>query len=175
VRGGQCIVIRARNRLACHRPAGTDRALSGGAHDPDHVDARLLARHLAWETLQPKARNRAFNVVNGDVFRWKHMWPAIASYFDLEPAEYRGHAEPLVQQLKDAQGDWDALVRRRNLRAFSLAEVAPLWHVDGDLGRTQECVNDMSRSRELGFMDYQPTARAFHDLFDRLRRERIIP
>jgi nucleoside-diphosphate-sugar epimerase len=141
----------------------------------DMTDARLLARHLAWEALEPKARNQAFNVVNGDVFRWKHMWPAIAAYFDLEPAEYRGQAEPLVRQLGDAHGDWDALVKRRNLRAFGLPEIAPLWHVDGDLGRTQECVNDMSLSRELGFTEYQRTADAFHDLFDRLRRERVIP
>jgi nucleoside-diphosphate-sugar epimerase len=141
----------------------------------DMTDARLLARHLVWETIEPKAADKAFNVVNGDVFRWKHMWPVIAAYLGVEPAEYRGHAEPLVEQLGDAERDWEVIVRRRNLKPFRLAEVAPLWHVDGDLGRTQECVNDMSHSRELGFMDHQRTSAAFHDLFDRLRQERVIP
>jgi len=141
----------------------------------DMTDARLLARHLAWEATEPKARDKAFNVVNGDVFRWKHMWPLIAASLDVEPADYRGVASPLVEQLKDAEADWQALVSRRNLKPFRLAEIAPLWHVDGDLGRTQECVNDMTLSRELGFTTYQRTATAFSDLFDRLRRERIIP
>jgi hypothetical protein len=54
-------------------------------------------------------------------------------------------------------------------------QVAPWWHVDADLGRTQECVTDMSRSRELGFLDYQRTSKSFEYLFDRLREERIIP
>ena len=93
---------------------------------------------------------------------------------DLELAEYRGEAEPLVEQLKDAQGDWRWARKRSSRRTFSLAEVAPLWHVDGDLGRTQECVNNIDLVA-LGFMEYQRTVDAFHDLFDRLRRERVIP
>jgi hypothetical protein len=37
------------------------------------TDARLLARHMLWATTTPAARDQAFNVVNGDVFRWKWM------------------------------------------------------------------------------------------------------
>src|SRR5688572_731454 len=36
----------------------------------DMTDARLLARHLEWAATTPAAANEAFNVVNGDVFRW---------------------------------------------------------------------------------------------------------
>ena len=49
------------------------------------------------------------------------------------------------------------------------------WHTDADLGRPIEVMADMTRSRRLGFMDYQPTPDSFTDLFDRLRRERLIP
>ncbi len=49
------------------------------------------------------------------------------------------------------------------------------WHTDGDLGRTIECVNDMTQSRLLGFHAYQPTPASFFELFDRLQAERIIP
>ncbi len=35
---------------------------------------------------QPFERNEAFNVVNGDVFRWQRMWNVIACYFEIEPA-----------------------------------------------------------------------------------------
>jgi hypothetical protein len=37
-----------------------------------------------------------------------------------------------------------------------------------------ECVNDLSKSRRLGFLDYQESGRSFTDVFDRLRAERII-
>jgi nucleoside-diphosphate-sugar epimerase len=42
----------------------------------DMTDARLLARHLEWAATTGAARNQAFNVVNGDVFRWNWMWGA---------------------------------------------------------------------------------------------------
>ena len=39
----------------------------------------------------------------------------------------------------------------------------------------QETCADMGRSRDLGFLDHRPSWSSFADLFDRLRRERIIP
>ena len=50
----------------------------------DMTDARLLARHLEWAATTPAARDNAFNVVNGDVFRWSWMWERIAAWFGIE-------------------------------------------------------------------------------------------
>lgn len=139
----------------------------------DVTDARVLARHLSWASTTPGARNEAFNVVNGDVFRWKHLWSVIARYFGVEAAPSPG--EPLERQLEGADDIWSRLVTEHRLQPTSFRELASPWHTDADLGRPFECVNDMSKSRRLGFLDYQETERSFIDLFDRLRRERIIP
>jgi hypothetical protein len=53
--------------------------------------------------------------------------------------------------------------------------LASAWHTDADLGRPIEVVTDMSKSRRLGFLDYQPTDDAFFALFEQLRAARIIP
>src|SRR5262249_37317495 len=45
----------------------------------DVTDARLLAEHMIWEANTPAAANTAFNVVNGDYFRWRKMWGRIAA------------------------------------------------------------------------------------------------
>ena len=50
----------------------------------DVTDARLLAEHLEWAATTPAARNQAFNVVNGDVFRWRWLWPQLAAYFGVQ-------------------------------------------------------------------------------------------
>jgi nucleoside-diphosphate-sugar epimerase len=50
----------------------------------DMTDARLLAHHLLWASTTPAAANEAFNVVNGDVFRWSWMWGRIAGWFGIE-------------------------------------------------------------------------------------------
>ena len=141
----------------------------------DVTDARLLARHMIWEADSPAAADTAFNVVNGDVFRWRRMWGHIAGWFGIPVAPYPGKASPLATMLADAGPDWDAIVRRHGLKPYAMAEVAPWWHVDLDLGRDMETMADMGLSRERGFLGYQRSVGSFLDLFDRLRRERIIP
>ncbi|MET4240765.1 putative oligopeptide transporter (OPT) family protein [Bradyrhizobium sp. RT10b] len=48
------------------------------------TDARLLARRLEWAATTGVARNNAFNVVNGDVFRWSWMWARLAGWFGFD-------------------------------------------------------------------------------------------
>lgn len=141
----------------------------------DMTDARLLARHLEWASTTEAARNQAFNVVNGDVFRWQWMWPQLASWFGIPAAPYGGHAEPLDAQLADAGPIWADIARKHGLAEANLNVLASPWHTDADLGRPVEVVTDMSKSRKLGFLDYQSTVDSFFDLFARLRTERLIP
>ncbi len=49
------------------------------------------------------------------------------------------------------------------------------WHTDADLGRPVEVLTDMTKTRKLGFLDYQATDESFFDLFTVLRQARIIP
>jgi nucleoside-diphosphate-sugar epimerase len=141
----------------------------------DMTDARLLARHLEWAATTPAARDQAFNVVNGDIFRWKWMWGRLARWFRLEPAPYPGQATPLEKQLAGAAPLWAEIARKHGLAEPDLSRLASAWHTDADLGRPIEVVTDMSKSRKLGFLDYQATDDAFFDLFTRLREARIIP
>jgi nucleoside-diphosphate-sugar epimerase len=141
----------------------------------DVTDARLLARHLEWASITPKAANQAFNIVNGDVFRWRWLWQQLAEFFAIEAAPYPGKITLLAEQMRDAGAIWDGIVAKHGLKPHSLPELASWWHTDADLGREIECLNDMSKSRVLGFLDYQQTLQSFKDLFERLRHENIIP
>ena len=141
----------------------------------DMTDAMLLARHLEWAATTKAARDQAFNVVNGDVFRWSWMWGRLASWFELEPAPFPGEGVPLERQLADAGPIWADLARKHALAESNLTVVASPWHTDADLGRPIEVVTDMSKSRKLGFLDYQATDDSFFNLFARLRDARIIP
>ncbi|MFV1919888.1 SDR family oxidoreductase [Sphingomonas sp. MJ1 (PH-R8)] len=141
----------------------------------DMTDARLLASHLLWAATTPAARNEAFNVVNGDVFRWKWMWSRIAQWFGIEPAPFDGTVLPLEAQMADDADLWRTIAAREGLVEPDLARLASPWHTDADLGRPIEVVTDMSKSRRLGFTGYQPSDDAFFDLFERLRADRLIP
>ena len=141
----------------------------------DMTDARLLARHLLWATTTDAARNEAFNVVDGDVFRWSWMWGRIAAWFGLEPAPFDGTVRPLEAQMAEDGAVWTRIARREGLAESDLSRLASPWHTDADLGRPIEVVTDMSKSRRMGFTAYQPTDDAFFALFARLRADRLIP
>ncbi len=141
----------------------------------DMTDARLLARHLTWASTTESARNNAFNIVNGDVFRWSWMWQRIAHWFDIQPAQFPGEGSPLETQLADAAPIWAGIAAKYKLAEPNLRVLASPWHTDADLGRPVEVLTDMSKSRRLGFLDYQPTDDSFFDLFQTLRESHIIP
>jgi nucleoside-diphosphate-sugar epimerase len=141
----------------------------------DITDARLLGRHLIWSGTEPGARNQAFNTVNGDIFRWRQMWPRLAADLGVGPATYPGAPTPLAGRMDHADEVWARLVAEHGLAPYAASELASWWHTDADLGRQVETFADMSRSRAIGFLDYQDSARSFLDLFERLREERIIP
>lgn len=141
----------------------------------DMTDAELLARHLLWASTTPAAANEDFNVVNGDVFRWSWMWGRIAQWFGIEPASFDGVVRPLEAQMAEHATLWKDIVVRHGLVEPDFHRLASPWHTDADLGRPIEVVTDMSKSRRLGFLEYQPTDDAFFSLFERLRADRLIP
>jgi nucleoside-diphosphate-sugar epimerase len=141
----------------------------------DMTDARLLARHQLWASTTPATRDQAFNVVNGDLFRWSWMWTRIADWFGVEAEPLQGKGIPLEQQLRDAAPVWRRIAAKYSLAEPDLHKLSSAWHTDADLGRPIEVVTDMSKSRRFGFTAYQPTDESFFDLFARLRADRLIP
>jgi len=103
------------------------------------------------------------------------MWSRIASWFGLEAAPFDGEVIPLERQMADDADVWRELATRHGLVESDMHRLVSAWHSDADLGRPIEVVTDMSKSRRLGFLDYQPTDDAFFDAFERLRAERLIP
>jgi hypothetical protein len=99
----------------------------------------------------------------------------IVEYFGAEVAPYPGHEEPLAKRLPSVEGDWTKIVEKYGLRELPDRGGVPVLACDVDSCRRVECVTDMSRSREIGFLTNQNTWEAFKALFCRLRAEKIIP
>jgi nucleoside-diphosphate-sugar epimerase len=141
----------------------------------DVTDARVLAKHLIWAATTEAARNEAFNVVNGDYFRWKDLWPKLAAWFGVEWIGYDGETKPMETELAKYTHEWKNMASRYGLAEPDMAQLASAWHTDLDLGRPIEVMTDMSKSRKLGFLTYQKTEESFFDLFHQLRGDNLIP
>ncbi|UCJ14863.1 SDR family oxidoreductase [Pseudomonas sp. MM211] len=141
----------------------------------DMTDARQLAKQLHWASTTPAAANQAFNIVNGDVFRWSWMWQRIAEWFGIEAAAFEGQPALLEEQMADDAATWLKLVAKHDLAEADITRLISPWHTDADLGRPIEVVTDMSKSRKLGFLDYQASDEAFFAVFEHLREAKLIP
>lgn len=141
----------------------------------DVTDAKILAEHMIWAATTEAAHNEAFNVANGDVFRWKWLWKQIAAWFAIEPAGFDCEIHPLEQEMASDAPAWKEIAAKYNLAEPDLNRLASAWHTDLDLGRPMEVMTDMSKSRKLGFTIYQDTRDSFFNLFERLRAENLIP
>ena len=103
------------------------------------------------------------------------MWTQLANWFGLEAAPFDDAVQPLERQMARDTPTWADIARRHGLVEPDLGRVASPWHTDADLGRPIEVVTSMTRSRKLGFLDYQATDEAFYDLFTQLRDRKVIP
>ena len=141
----------------------------------DMTDARILGKQLVWASTHDFAKNNAYNIVNGDIFRWNWMWPRIAKRFGVAWEGFTGEVTPLEIQMADDAPIWKRICEKHGLAEPDLARVASPWHTDLDLSRPIEVMTDMAASRKLGFSAYQNTEDAFFDLFATLRADKVIP
>ena len=141
----------------------------------DCIDAKVLAKHIIWQTSCPEAKNEAFNVANGDVFVWRHLWDEIAEYFELKVTPYPGHPTDLQQLMDKYEDTWSDMVKQYGLLPYKMNDLASWWMVKASLAKTSSCVTDMSKSREMGFLQYRNTSKCIFSLFDFLRKNKYIP
>lgn len=141
----------------------------------DVTDVRMLAKQLVWAADTDAARNEAFNITNGDVFRWSWLWRKLADWFRVQSAGFSGSVQPLKVTMKNDHALWREIAGRNGLVEVDLDRLVSPWHTDLDLGRPIEVMTDMAKSRKLGFAAYQATDESFFDLFTQLRAARLIP
>lgn len=145
-----------------------------GAYHPliELTDADLLAKATVWAATSPEGANQAFNINNGDLFRWEDLWPKLGAYFGLETAP--PVQLPLAEVMRDKAPVWEALRQRHGLQygyealsAWPFGDFVFSWDYD--------FLADGSKARRLGFHEYADTEQMFYRIFDQLRAEKVIP
>lgn len=138
----------------------------------DHTDAGLLAEATLWAAASPAAKNQAFNVNNGDIWRWSELWPRIARWFELDfapPVRLSFH-----QLFNDYRGVWRELAGERLVEA-DILQLSDGRFADFVFSWDYDMFGDGSKLRRAGFTQMQATDEMFFRLFAQLRAARIIP
>ncbi|EPS65468.1 progesterone 5-beta-reductase [Genlisea aurea] len=142
----------------------------------DCSDSDLIAEHQIWAAVDPYAKNEAFNVSNGDVFKWKHLWKVLADQFGVENGGFveEGERATLADLMKDKGPVWDEIVRENGLLPCELKDVGLWWFVDLMLGG-EALLDSMNKSKEHGFLGFRNSKNSFASWIDKVRAYKIVP
>ena len=97
------------------------------------VDTGLLAEAMLWAAEAPAARDRIFNITNGDVFVPGHAWPHLAAALGLEAGDPQPLSLAAFFAEPDVQAAWARLVARHDLRVAALPALLGESHHYADL------------------------------------------
>ena len=137
------------------------------------TDSAHLAKAVVWMATEPRCANEAFNVTNGDLFRWEQMWPRIADHFEMEvgpPQRIR-----LAEMMADKGALWEQIAARHDLRPIPYERLVSWAYGDFVFTPDYDSISSMTKARRYGFHEVVDSAEMFARQFDELRAGRIIP
>jgi hypothetical protein len=115
----------------------------------------------------------AFNVTNGDYFRWKNLWPGIAAVFDMPVGEPQTIS--LTEEMADKGALWRTMVEKHGLQPYDFAELVAWPFADYVFGCDWDVMSNVTKIRQFGFNDVVDSEAMFVRLLGRFRAERIVP
>ncbi len=136
-------------------------------------DVELLNKGMLWAATTPGCANQAFNMVNGDHFRWQYLWPRIADYFGMEDGGVQ--QIDLELMMADKEPLWDEVVRQHGLLPTPFAEAANWSFANYAFAPTWDVMLDNTKARQYGFQEFVDSQEMFIRIFDSFRAQRFIP
>jgi len=137
------------------------------------TESTLCADAAWWAATEARCANQAYNITNGDYFRWQHVWPSIAKVFDMPMGEPEPHS--LVEFMRDKAPLWDSLVKQHGLQPFPFSEIVAWPFGDYVFNSDWDVMTNVNKSRLHGFCGAVDTHDMFVRLLSRFRAEKIVP
>ncbi|MDE2570667.1 MAG: NAD-dependent epimerase/dehydratase family protein [Sphingomonadales bacterium] len=141
------------------------------------VDADLIGRALVWAAGADCARGQIFNISNGDVTRWRSLWPVIAEACGAVMGDDRP-GQSCTAMARALVPSWAEAVARFGLSAPAdlndfLGESFALLDFALPSGRTS--LLSTIKLRKAGFADCEDTPERIRAWFRRWQRDGLLP
>lgn len=137
------------------------------------TDATHYARAMRHIATSPACANDAFNVTNGEPYRWQRIWPRLARLYGLEVGVVRPLR--LAQWMADKEPLWRKMIARHGLIDQPMDLVVRWDFADFALNQEHDVFYSMHRLRGAGFSESADTANRLIEQITRYREARILP
>lgn len=137
------------------------------------TESTHMAEAAYWAATEPRCANQAYNVTNGDYFRWCNLWPRIAEVFEMPLADPQTIS--LVAHMADKASLWEAMVKKHGLKPYRFDELVAWPFGDYVFSCDWDVMSSLTKSRQHGFHAVVDSEEMFVRLLRRFREERIVP
>jgi nucleoside-diphosphate-sugar epimerase len=137
------------------------------------TDAGLLARASAWAAGDEKISGQAFNVTNGDVFRWERMWEDVARHLGLDIAPPL--PLKLAQHMADKGAIWKKIAKRRGLVEPDLTKLVGWPFGDFIFHTESDVISNVNKIYEFGFKERMDSTKSLIAAIESLKRQKVLP
>jgi nucleoside-diphosphate-sugar epimerase len=168
---------------ALRKEAGLDLPMPAGRSAVvDACDSDMIAEALEWAASSEAARNEAFNLVNGDIFRMHDAFPVVAESMGMPlgaPTAY-----DIVQEIRRLADLWPVVVRKYKLQASedldqllgASLQLAGGWTYDlGDGDPLGWGLTSTIKIRQAGFNACMESTEMMRKYIRRYQELRILP
>jgi nucleoside-diphosphate-sugar epimerase len=136
------------------------------------TDAGLLARGSEWAATQAPG-GEAYNITNGDLFRWEQMFPVFAENFGMV------HGTPLPLPLATYMADkapvWQRIAQKHGLAPYAFDTIAAWGFGDFIFNCGYDVISSTTKIRQAGFVEVVDSEAMFLRMFGEFRRRKVIP
>lgn len=136
------------------------------------TDAGQLAQGSVWAAEEGPG-DKAYNLTNGDVFRWNRLWRRIAAHLQMDPGEPLRIS--LKQMMADKAGLWEQMKSKYGLQDIPFDKVAAWEFGDFIFNCDWDVVSSTTRIRQDGFSPVVDSEDMFLKLIDEFRERKVIP
>ena len=136
------------------------------------TEARVLAKSMLWAATTPHCANNAFNIVNGDLFRWRYLWPKVADFFEMDA----GEVQPIrLDERKQSMATvWQDIVRAHGLTT-RFTDLGNWSYFDFTMRFDSDDILQATKARQFGFNEFADTEAMLKASFEQLRVMKVIP
>ena len=132
-----------------------------------------FAKAALWAATEPRCGLEAFNITNGDYFRWKNLWPKLAAAFDMPPGDVQ--TTSLTADMADKAPLWQAMTEKYKLKPYAWDQLVAWPFADYVFGCDWDVMSDVTKSRRFRFNDVVDSEEMFVTLMRQFRAEGIVP
>ena len=137
------------------------------------TESSHLANALHWAATTPQCANQAFNITNGDYFRWCNVWPKIAEVFEMPAGDVQTIS--LVAHMADKAALWERIAAQHRLQPYRFEDLVAWPFGDYVFGCDWDVMTSTTKARQHGFHEVVDSEEMFVRLLKRFRQERIVP